>query len=99
MGKDKAEDSAAEVEIEPADTPLPGVSPELEEEFRELQAEMLEAATKIVFEVATCECEKRDECGVYQAARNLSKVLKNLQDVGKKSGAQFAGKGFRKKRR
>jgi len=99
MGKDKEENPTAEVEIEPTETPLPATSPELEEEFRELQAEMLEAATKIVFEVATCECEKREECGVFKAARNLSKVLKELQDAWRKSGAQTPARGFRRKRR
>jgi len=98
MGERIESDPAIESETEAIEPQLLETGAELQEEFRELQAEMLEAATKLVFEAATCDCRDRDKCGVFQAARNLSKVLKELQDVGKKGKLQTTRKGFRKRK-
>jgi len=56
------------------------IDPKIAEELRNIQAELLNYSTKLVFEVATCECEHKEHCGVFNMAREVAKVMKELQD-------------------
>jgi len=51
------------------------------EEFMELQGELIKLNTKLVFAVATCDCEKRDNCEVFENSKEIAKILKKMQDV------------------
>lgn len=51
------------------------------DEIRELQTELINLNTKLVFAVATCECENSKNCEVYNNAKEIAKVLKKMQDV------------------
>jgi len=55
-------------------TPIP-------DELRELQTELINLNTKLVFAVATCDCENKEECDVYKNSKEIAKVLKKMQDV------------------
>ena len=56
------------------------IDSKLAEELRNIQAELLNYSTKLVFEVATCECGDREECGVFNIAKEIAKIMKELQD-------------------
>jgi len=64
-----------QVEIESGD------AIEIPDELRELQSELINLNTKLVFAVATCECEKKEECEVYTNSKEIAKVLKKMQDM------------------
>jgi len=51
------------------------------DELRELQTELINLNTKLVFAVATCDCENKEECDVYKNSKEIAKVLKKMQDV------------------
>ena len=51
------------------------------DELRELQTELINLNTKLVFAVATCDCENKEECDVYKNSKEIAKVLKRMQDV------------------
>ena len=53
----------------------------ISDELRELQTELINLNTKLVFAVATCDCEKKDECEVYNNSKEIAKVLKKMQDM------------------
>ncbi len=54
---------------------------QVQEEFMELQSELIKLNTKLVFAVATCDCEKRDNCEVFENSKEIAKVLKKMQDM------------------
>jgi len=58
--------------------PIPDQVPE---EFLELQSELIKLNTKLVFAVATCDCENRDNCEVYENSKEIAKILKKMQDM------------------
>ena len=51
------------------------------DEIRELQTELINLNTKLVFAVATCDCEKKEECDVYKNSKEIAKILKKMQDM------------------
>lgn len=51
------------------------------EELRDLQLELVNLNTKLVFAVATCDCEKKEHCELYQISKEVAKVLKEIQNV------------------
>jgi len=55
--------------------------PDIPTEVRELQTELINLDTRLVFAVATCECENKEECDVYKNSKEIAKILKKLQDV------------------
>lgn len=59
---------------------FPEIDPKVADDLRELQTNLLNMNTKLVFEVATCECEKKEDCGVFLVSKEISKILKELQD-------------------
>jgi len=56
----------------------PGKIPD---EFAELQSELIQLNTKLVFAVATCDCENKEKCDVYINSKEIAKVLKKMQDM------------------
>jgi len=51
------------------------------EEFVELQSELIKLNTKLVFAVATCDCEDKENCEVYENSKEIAKILKKMQDM------------------
>ena len=58
-------------------TPMPSIPNEL----AEVQRELIDINSKLVMEVATCECEKKEQCDVFKMARQLAKVLKKMSNI------------------
>jgi len=51
------------------------------EELKELQTELINLNTKLVFAVATCECDKKENCEIYTNSKEIAKILKKMQDM------------------
>jgi len=68
-------------EVSSKDVAMGEDSVPIPDELRELQTELINLNTKLVFAVATCECDKKDECDVYKNSKEIAKVLKRMQDV------------------
>lgn len=51
------------------------------DELRELQTELINLNTKLVFAVATCDCKYADDCDLYKNSKEIAKVLKKMQDM------------------
>lgn len=51
------------------------------DELRELQTELVNLNTKLVFSVATCDCKYADDCDLYKNSKEIAKVLKKMQDM------------------
>ena len=73
----------------------PQVPPQVSEEFLKLQSDLININAKLVFAVATCECEKRDECEIFQHAREVAKILKKMQDVVTSTSKKVGKRGRR----
>ena len=54
---------------------------QVSEEFMKLQSDLININAKMVFAVATCECKDKEDCEIYQYAREVAKILKKMQDV------------------
>ena len=55
--------------------------PTIPNELAEVQRELIDINSKLVMEVATCECEKKEQCDVFKMARQLAKVLKKMSNI------------------
>jgi len=76
-------------------TPQASVPPQVSEEFLKLQSDLININARLVFAVATCECEKRDECEIFQHAREVAKILKKMQDVVTSTSKKVGKRGRR----
>jgi len=74
---------------------LTQATPQVSEEFLKLQSDLINLNAKLVFAVATCECEKRDECEIFQHAREVAKILKKMQDVVTSTSKKVGKRGKR----
>lgn len=46
----------------------------------EIVRDILEKATKLAIKVASCECDRKDECGVYKLSKELAKAIDTFQE-------------------
>jgi len=51
------------------------------EAINEAVRQLIDAATKLTVKVATCSCEKKDECGVFKFGREVAKAIDSLQTL------------------
>jgi len=58
----------------------PSIPPELQK-ANELIQKLVTHATNMVLDLATCECEKINECEIAKQAREIAKVLKEFQKL------------------
>ena len=47
----------------------------------ELMQRLITENTRLIVEVATCDCENANECGIYVRAKEIAKILKELQNI------------------
>jgi len=54
------------------------------EEVNKLIRDLMTEATTLVIKVATCDCNHKDSCGVYEKAKSIAKIIDQLQDLRKR---------------
>jgi len=52
-----------------------------EQKYLDLIRGLTDSSVSMVIEVATCTCEKRSSCDVFQQAQAIAKVIKNIQAI------------------
>ncbi|HIP32166.1 MAG TPA: hypothetical protein EYG86_05345 [Crocinitomicaceae bacterium] len=57
------------------------LTPTIPNELAEVQRELIDINSKLVMEVATCECDRKEQCDVFKMARQLAKVLKKMSNI------------------
>ena len=61
-------------------TPTPRPSPE-QEKLNQLMRELVVEATRLVFKVATCDCNHKDSCELYQVAKRIAKLVDEISSL------------------
>jgi len=46
-----------------------------------LMRELVSECSKLVFKVARCDCERRDECPVFRCAKRIAAIIDDLNEI------------------
>jgi len=61
--------------------PKTQVPPEIDPKIRDLMTALLDKTVQLIMKVATCKCDKRDNCRVYECAREVAVVVDKIQTL------------------
>jgi len=84
QSKKKPRKQSSEAQNQPAiptpeiPTPEVQISPEERKLMESSMTEMMNVCAQLIFEVAACECDERDECEVFKLARQIAKAMSKL---------------------
>jgi hypothetical protein len=67
-----------------------------QQKYLALVRELTESASNLVIKVATCKCEKRDQCKLYEQAQKVASKIEALSELGAEGGE--IGKSRRRNR-
>ena len=67
-------------EVTTTPTPTPTLSPE-QQKLNQLMRELVVQATRLVFKVATCECNHKENCGLYKTAKKIAKLVDEISSL------------------
>lgn len=79
---------------QPQMTPKPQKLNPLQQKYMATVRDLTEQASNLVIKVATCKCDKREECKLFHQARKIAEKVEFLQELG--SVGVPSGKGRRK---
>jgi len=73
---------------------MPKISP-TQQKYIAVVRDLTEAASTLVIKVATCKCDKKDTCKIYQQAQKIADKIEALQEMGRvtEREATKTGKG------
>lgn len=64
-----------------------------QQKYLALVRELTEASSNLVIKVATCKCDKRDQCKLYEQAQKVATKIEALSEIGAEGGGVGKGRG------